>query len=68
MSERKDKPGTSVAALPRGAGGLSRPDREMPLSASLAAVTRSYRAQARADNTIGAYRDAWRRFTAWCER
>lgn len=49
-------------------GGLTRPDGETPLSASLAAATRSYRAQARADNTVNAYRDAWHRFTGWCER
>lgn len=67
MAKATDGHGVAVPAL-RDAAGLTRPDGETPLSASMAAATRSYRAQARANNTVAAYRDAWHRFTAWCER
>lgn len=68
MATGKDKPSAAVPALARAAGGLTRPGGETPLSASLVDATLSYVRQARADNTVAAYRDAWRRFTAWCER
>lgn len=68
MATGKDDRGAAVPALRGTIGALTRPDGETPLSASLAAATRSYRAQARADNTVTAYRDAWHRFTAWCAR
>lgn len=68
MAREKDEHRVAVPALRHAAAGLTRPDGETPLSASLAAATHSYRAQARADNTVTAYRDAWHRFTAWCER
>ncbi len=41
---------------------------EIPLSPELAKAARSYRAKARAQRTLDAYRDAWQRFCAWCER
>lgn len=60
--------GAAMPALRRAAAGLTRPGGEAPLSVSLTTATRSYSAQARADNTVTAYRAAWHRFTAWCER
>jgi integrase len=62
------KDGAALPALTKAGGILPRPDGEAPISATLTAATRSYRAQARGENTVIAYRHAWHRFTAWCEQ
>lgn len=58
----------ALATVKVGERELSRTTADQPLASSLISATRSYRAQSRAERTIAAYREAWARFVAWCER
>ena len=65
MERGKPKPGKAASASK---GELLLPGAEITLAAAIVSAARSYRAKARAKRTLEAYRDAWQRFCAWCER
>ena len=65
MEPGTPKPGQAAIASK---GELLTPGAEIPLAPAMVSGARSYRAKARAQRTLDAYRDAWQRFCTWCER
>ena len=66
--ENDDKSVTTALVRQSPSGDLLQPGSEITLPPALVSATRSYRAKARADRILGAYKDAWYRFASWCSR